>query len=408
MIQSMQETVCHYLFGKEADEIYGHSKFSEEFVNQSLETMMRVNTAFLSRKENDGFCLLDPAAFNNQCHIYSYLTGTIRNGYKEKSKEEKESKTQENRYLHLSFLLAWTFMAERKLLCLAIELVSKKENIPIPENKKLFNEFVKDSNGILIRTSRKALNEVFEKIIKENFSKAKDRSPLQREFFQIIFEDLQHLSNNGKIILYTLPKIVGVAYLIHENMPIIIKTKVITRKGTDTLFYQSAPVDGDKSVLDFECIASEDFSITQFEELASGCPKYLFRKVRKADRHPNSETCVFCKTDKIDKADLKVYQKRFVKATGCLHETLYALGADFVNELQGDFMRFFQEEEKYSILKGIFQKALLDIDRLGVSMKKPLAFTVHHVYVNNARDALKPQFHMDNIPEEYLKARGFL
>src|SRR5947209_10399289 len=120
MLPPIQETTCHYLFGKEANEVFGTAKFSEEFINQSLDTMMRVNVAFLSRKENDGFSLLDPAAFNNQCHLYALFAAKIRDHYRTKSLDEKLAKTQENRFLHLSFLLSYFFLTERKLLCEAI------------------------------------------------------------------------------------------------------------------------------------------------------------------------------------------------------------------------------------------------------------------------------------------------
>ena len=125
----INQAPCFYLFGKEASELYSTSQFSEELVNQSLDTLMRINILFLSRKENDGFVFIDPAAFNNQCHLYALFAARIKKDYKEKSEEEKLAKTEKNRFLHLSFFLSYTFLTDRKLLCQVIEsLVNKKSS----------------------------------------------------------------------------------------------------------------------------------------------------------------------------------------------------------------------------------------------------------------------------------------
>lgn len=404
-IQSLQESACHYLFGKEAAEVFNSSKFTDEFVNQSLETLMRVNAAFLSRQKNDGFSLLDPAAFNNQCHIYSLLAAKIRKTYKEKTTEEKLAQTKENRFLHLSFLLAWTFLTERRLLSQAIQVAADNQEITLPSNRKLFDEFVKDSEGKLIRTARLALNEVFANCIQETFHAARENSLLHRELYQLSLEDLQCPPSRGDKTLYTLPKLAGVAYLVNEKISIIIKAKIITSAGTETMVYQSAPLEADDPVLVFEAIASEEFSIETYEALAKRCPTYFFRNVGSANRHSEKQTCLFCTHNRVDP---KPYQVRFAKATEHIQETLYALGADFVRELQLTFMKFFKDDVKYPLLAEIFQKAVLNIDKLGLSMKKPLAFTVDHVYLDDAQHALQPQLRMDSSPEAYLKSRGFL
>lgn len=405
MIQSIKESACHYLFGKEASEIYDTSKFSEEFINQSLETLMRVNIFFLSKKENDGFPFIDPAAFNNQCHLYSLFAARIKQSYKEKSKEEKLGQTQENRFLHLSFLLSYAFLTDRKLLCQVIESGSDKEEFVLPSSKELFYDFVKDSKGILTRTARQSLNEVFEHCIKENFAAAKERSLLHRELYLLSLENLQLLPDRGTKTLYTLPKLAGVAYLINENIAFVIKTKIITKQGTGTLFFLNEPVSDDKPVLIFEAISSDDLSIGDFRKIAERCPSFFERKPSKKNRHDEEETCLFCNETQIN---INPYQERFRKATESIQECLYALGADFIKEIQLPFRKFFEDKEKYPILTDIFQKAVLNIDELGLSMKRPLAFTVEHVYVDNAKHALSPEFRMNSSPESYSKARGFL
>jgi hypothetical protein len=406
MIQPIQKSACHYLFEKEANEAFDTSQFSEELINQSLEIMMRVNVAFLSKKENDGFSLLDPAAFNNQCHFYALFSAKIRNHYKTKSLEEKLAKTQENRFLHLLFLLSFTFLNERRLLCEAIRLAANQDKIALPANQKLFNDFIKDSQGFLVRTARQSLNEVFERCIKETFCAAQEKGLLHKELYQLSLEDLRLPASRGHINLYTFPKLAGVAYLINENMPMIIKSKVVTPEGTvGTLVYQSAPIKEDESVLVFEAITSEQLSIDQLEEMAKGCPSYFFRNVSSRNRHKDNESCLFCHSASID---LEPYQTSFKKATTNIDKSLHALGADFIKELQLPFMKFFKDPVKYPMLTEIFQKAVPNIDALGLSMKKPIAFTVDHIYVDDARHALQPQLRMNSSPETYLKERGFL
>ncbi len=406
MVVPTQESACHYLFGKEASSLYDTSKISENFVNQSLETLMKINVVFLSRKTNDGFCLIDPAAFNNQCHLYALLAARIKIGYKTKTEDEKLARTEENRFLHLLFLLGWTFLTERKLLCQAIDLASSEKKVTLPTPKEDFHSFIKDPHGVLIRTARQSLNNVFEHYIKEAFCAAKEKSLLHKELYQLSLEDLQHLPSRGNQPLYTLPKLAGVAYLIHETIPIVIKTKVITSKGNGTLLYQSTPLDHpDEPVLLFEAIASDELSIQQFESIAERCPTYFFRQVSSKNRHSEKESCTFCQNEKID---LDPYKKRLIKVTACIQKTFYALGVDFMQEVQTSFIKFFKDESKYPILTSIFQKASSDIDELQVSMKKPLAFTVHHVYLDDAQHALSPQLRMDSFPESFLKERKFL
>lgn len=400
----LQESACHYLFGKEAAEIYG-KKIPEEIVNQSLETLMKANIAFLSRKDDDGFPFIDPAAFNNQCHLYSLLAARIKKNYKEKTAEEKLAKTQENRFLHLSFLLSYTFLTDRRLLCQTIERAASKGEISLPISKEHFDDFVKDNQGFLIRTARLSLNEVFERSMKKILEDAKGRSLLHKELYELSLEDLRVLPDRGKEKLYTLPKLVGVAYLIEENISFVIKTKVINEKGTGILFFKSGNIQGDDPVLIFETVASDKFSIKEFRNIAQECPTYFERKASSKDRHFENKNCHYCNPEKID---LGHYQGSFEKATASMQETLYALGADFMQEVQPAFLKFFKDEKKYPLLADIFKKAIPNIEKLGLSMKKPLAFTVDHVYVDSAKHALSSEFRMNMSPESFLQTRGFL
>jgi hypothetical protein len=313
MIQASQQSACQYLFGKEANEIYSPSLISEEFVNQSLNALMEVNVAFLSRKENDGFSLIDPASLTNQCHLYSFFTAKIKREYKKRTKEENLARTEENRFLHLSFLLSHAFLSERSLLCRAIESASEKGEVTVPRDQKLFDLFIKDSlkehQGILIRTARQSLNEVFERHIKGIFAAAQDRSLLHRELSRLSLEDLQLQSEHGKISFYTLPKVAGMAYLVHEVFSFVIKAKVITATGTGILYYQSTRfLNMDDPVVIFEAMSSDELSMDHFREIAERCPSYFERKPSSKRRHPEQERCLFCNPEGID---ISPYRERF-------------------------------------------------------------------------------------------------
>lgn len=406
LVQTIQESACHYLFGKEAGEMYAGSKFSDSQVNESLDILMRINTVFLSRKDDDGFPFIDPAAFNNQCHLYSFLASKIKIDYMAKSDEEKIAKTEENRFLHLSFLLSYTFLMDRNLLCQAIETAASKGEIVLPENKKLFYDFVKDSSGTLIRTARLSLNDVFERAIKELLAAKKEQSALHHELYQISLENLRLPLGRTQTTLYTLPKIVGVALLIEEKIAFVIKTKVITSKGTAHLLYQSIPFKKDDTpVLVFEAVTSDELSMEGFRKIAESCPSYFERKPSRKHRHNESENCLFCNPSTIDALP---YLETCKKATESVEDALYALAADFIKEIQTPFISFFEDTKKYPILTEIFQKSVSNIDKLGLSMKKPVAFTIDHVYLDNAAHAVSSDFRMTSSPETYLKARGYL
>lgn len=446
---SASESACHYLFRKETSEICDPSRFSEEFVNQSLNTLMRVNIAFLSRRDNDGFPFIDPVAFNNQCHLYSFFATRIKKDYKGKTDGEKLAQTQDNRFLHLSFLLSYIFVINRPLLGQAIEVAAKKGEIVLPTDQRLFYEFVKDIGGHLTRAARQSLNELFERSIKDTLAASQERSLLHKELHKLSLEDLKQAleaqpiatdvmsptvvkspagapaaspetavvvkttspatgaksAARASIPLYTMPKLAGVAYLIHETFAFVIKAKVVTSAGTGVLLYQNTPARGDEPVVVFEAMASEEFSIDSFRKFAERCPTYFERRPSKKDRHKETEVCHFCNPTTID---VKPYHERFSKAAEAFPESLVALAADFMKELQVPFEKFFHDREKYPLLSDLFQRGIENIDKLGLSMKKPLAFTITRIYPDNATHALSPEFRMNSSPESFLSTRGFI
>lgn len=403
------QPACNYLFQNLSNDVYNayQSHFSADQVNDHLTTLMKVNIAFLSRKENDGFPFIDPVAFNNQCHLYSFLACQIKMNYKEKSEEEKLEQTQENRFLHLAFFLSYTFLIDRNLFCQTIEAAEKKEGMTFSENKTLFHSFIKsDASGALIRTTRLSLNNLFERTIKGILEASQEKSALYKELYLLSLEDLRLPVGRSQITLFTFPKIAGVAFLIQEQISFIIKTKVVNSDGTNhhLIYQRNSSEDEDAPVLVFEAMTSEEYSIQQYIEIAKRCPSYFERNPSKKQRHGEG-CCPFCNPVKIDVAP---YLDRYREATQCIEECLYALGADFVKEIQPEFVKFFNNSEKYPLLTKIYQKALTHINRLGLSMERPLAFTIDHVYPDSLKHALSSNFRMESSPEDYLKARNFL
>lgn len=403
------QPACDYLFQNLSNDVYQayHPHFSIDQVNEHLTTLMKVNVAFLSRKENDGFPFIDPVAFNNQCHLYSFMACQIKVNYKEKNEEEKLEQSEENRFLHLAFLLSYTFLNDRNLLCQTIETAERKQEVKLPKNKQSFYTFVKnDTSGALIRTSRLSLNEVFERTIKGMLKASQEKNALYKELYHLSLEDLKLPVGRTQIALFTFPKIAGIAFLIQEQFNFVVKTKIVNSEDSNhLLIYQNNALEDEETpVLVFEAITSEDYSIQKFIELAKRCPSYFERNPSRKQRH-NEGCCVFCNPIK---TDVSPYLDRFKRATESIEATLYALGADFLKDLQPEFVKFFNDSEKYPLLTEIYQRALTDIDRLGLSMKRPLAFTIDHVYADNLKHARSSDFRMKSSPEEYLKARNFL
>lgn len=407
LAQAIPLSASFYLFDKDAKEIY-EEMYTEDQVNDNLNILMRINTAYLSLTENDGFPFIDPAAFNNQCHIYAYMASKIKLNYKEKTIQEKLDYNEENRFLHLSFILSYTFLTDRTLLMKSIQSLLLKGEVVIPEeDKKSFYSFIKDHGGLLVRTARTALNRLFETKIKELLEIKREQNPLFNELYQISLENLYLPSGRNQTELYTLPKIVGVAYLIEEKIAFVIKTKVISSRGSTQLpLYSSRFLEKDDTpVLIFEAVASEEYSIGEFRRIAEKCPLYFERKPSSKHRHREDELCQFCtQAIDIDRPHLGYFKN----ATEVIEETLFALGADFTVNLQPNFIKHLTDTEKYPLLSQIFKKAIDNIETLGVSMEKPLGFTIDHVYVDDAKHALSQEFRMNLSPQAYLETRGLI
>lgn len=402
---------CQFLFGKEFHEIDCLANFAEEVVNQSLNALMEHICTFMSREKNDAFPLIDPSVGNNQCHLYSFYASQMKQKYSQMSLQEKLTQTEENRFLFLSFFTSLPFSRHPRLMTDVIKTAFKKGEISLPPHlsQKDFFEFIPIINQKLMPYGRQALIELFEKRIKRDLAQNNiPNDPLLSELSELTQEkDLYLLPPRGETPVYTLPKLAGVAYLIHQSFPFVIKTKVITSQGNGTLFYQSHPkLKMDAPVLVFETFASDEISMEKFQSITAHCPSY-FERVPSKQRKPHKEkTCLFCQDKPLN--DLSVYQKRFDQAMQTIDESLYAVGSDFMRTYQKPFLKFYNDPEKYPLLTKIFQQAMANIEPLGLSMQTPRTFTVLHVYMDSLEHVVQEDMRMNSSPEAFLKNRGFL
>lgn len=416
-VQACQNSVSQYLFDKQMADLQPLKKqFGAEKVDRYLETMMKVNIAFLSKAHNDGFCLIDPAAFNNQCHMYALFAYEAKKKYKSKTMEDKLAQNQENRFLHLSFLLSYAFIKDSNVMVNSL----KKELLSHDESKHLFDDeksktsftaFVKDSSAVLRKAARKSLNEVFKELTQEALRQFQETSPLNRELYQLSLEDLELPADGGgknapSLLLYTLPKLVGIAYLIQQNVSYVIKTKVITEEGTESLMYKGGPeASADDPVLVFEGISSEILGMSACMPLAHRCNSYYGRNSSGDNRH-KTETCLFCNVKPIE---TKAFDERIQNALKNPENLFYALAADFMQHNQKKFLD--REEEyakKFPLVVNLFKQAQPNVDLLGLSIEKPLALTIDHVHVDSAENAFSANLRMNHSPEQFMTMRGFL
>ncbi len=409
-IHTIVESKCHFLFGKEAQEIFANT----EFVEQSLDLSMRIHEYLLTHR--DGFFLADPRAFNNQCHLYSLIMAQIKKFYHLKTEEEKRAATDENRLLHLALFLNYSLCSYTKLLVkVALTAIRQMGIQPFNQQftKKRFVQFLRDDGRSREIAARRAFNRVFERYMKDVLLRRRDESPLAKDLYELSQEDLriQGVSLGFKFEkLYTYPKLAGVAYMVdvlaQEHIPFVIKVKVFNSSGHGGVIrYASGEADPQEPVLVFEGFATDGSrSIQDCMEMAKACPHYLFRKSR-IKRHSSTESCSYCKFTPMD---LEPYRERLKLATADAKVMFYALGADFILHCQEPFKKFFKDSHNYPQLKELFDAACPKIKELGLEMHHPKAFSICHVHMDSARHAVSNDFSLDFSPKALLKKRQLI
>jgi hypothetical protein len=368
----MSKSICFYLFGKEANELF--PKEDEAFVNESFAKVMHaVDDLVASKRES--LILFDPTAFNNQCHLYALLA----------------AQGKEKKFFYLSFFLCYGFLADATLM----EKVVKAEG-------KEFKRFLRDTEGVRANAARSALNCLFEEQMKETSDS---------ELCALANEDLQ-LTYKGKEQLYTFPKFAGVVYLIDavakDKIPLVFKVKVVTKEGTGSFSFSKHDIqklDPAAPAIVFEMMATgEELSYLECHDIAVKCFNHSRRNIRSKDRHPSKADCLFCSPKRVDVAPFK---ERFIPILEETEEMLLALGADFTIQKQESFLPFFKME-KYPRLMALFQRAVPKIQDCFLSRNKSMNLTVSHVYADCAKYAAGEELIIDSFYDKHLQTRGLI
>ncbi len=419
---NIQISNCQYLFGQEAEAIFSNIKdMSVEekiYIDQCLDLMMRVNVYILKHK--DGFCLIDPRAYNDQCHLYALRAAQIKASYHNKSKKERLARTQENRFLHLSIFLSFILAFDTNLMHKTVLTAMQKIKAEIPKFKETldalkFETFLIDKGNYREKASRASLNVVFEEHIKLALEQTcEENKLLYSELSKLAKENLLLPPNYGnkkdkKKLLYTLPKLAGIAYLVdvirREQIPFVIKVKVITQDGAAGIIVAaSGNIEKNQPAIVFEGFATVGKSIKDCKNDAKNCPTYFYRNIKAL--HKEDKACFYCK--KTSEVDLKSYLQNVKSAIDTPDDMLYALGADFMLNCQPSFVQHFENKVDYPLLSELFEKAIPKIKELGLDMNNPETFSVCHVHMDIGSHALSEELLLDQTHEVFLKTRGLI
>lgn len=398
MFSPVSISTCKYLFNQEAEEIFKNCNFHN--IDQCLELAMRINVHILSSK--NGFFLIDPAANNNQCHLYALRAAQIMRNYDTRS---TLARSDENRFLHLSLFLSYPLISESSFFLKAASLATKEMGEIFDEN---FSTFLMDEKGDRKNAARFSLNRLFEEHIKGVLSSHEEESDLHAELFKVAHDEGLMITK-GETRLYTYPKLAGVAYMVdvlaREHIPFILKVKVITKQGSSgPIIVASQPkIDDNTPVVVFEGIATNGPLTRTRMEKFKGCPNHSFRHQR---LHKEDKPCFFCKKIEID---LQPYRQRLQNLMRNPNEMFYALGADFMTHKQKGFLgKIFGDHEKYPRLSALFEHTIPKIAELGLGMDNPTTFTVCHVHADSAAHAFSETLMLDTSPEKLLQSRGII
>ncbi|MBS0629269.1 MAG: hypothetical protein JSS30_03485 [Verrucomicrobia bacterium] len=367
-------STCQYLFNKSAKELFPDE--DEVFIEESLQAVItKVDELLVSRRES--LFLFDPAAFNDQCHLYALFAaqGTDR------------------KYLYLSFFLSKAFMLDATLM----------EKVVGAKDKKL-KRLLKDPEGIRARAARVAMNRLFEEHLKATLPAG--------ELAELANEDLQHMSSDKKGLLYTFPKFAGVHYfndaVAQDKIPILFKVKVVTQEGNGYFSFSEhdlKALDPKAPVIVFELIATgEGISFVKCRDIALRCFFHSRRNVMSKDRHKADEVCLFCSEKRVD---VSGFRDKFLPILARKEEMLLALGADFVLQKQKQFLAYF-EKGKYPKLAALFDQHYSNIQKLFLSMTDPFNLSVAHVYTDCVSEAVKENMILDAPYSEHLQKRGLV
>lgn len=426
-------SVCKYLFNCEAAEIFKSDKFrgSEEgksnLVEESLELLMKVNRYLLSQES--AFALLDPVTYNNQCHLFALRAAQIQKKYRGKSDEEKCDRNEENRFLHLSLFLSYSLRSDKNTLISLIKQTMQKLNIKTALTQDHIT-FMRDDSCIREKIARVALITLFKDSLQTSLALNAEQTPLYREL-SILSKEEEALTIEAKgQALYTYPKLAGVVHFVDEmakeDIPLIVKVKVLTQQGAAGVIVQSSrEVEDHEPVIVLEGFATdgsefipfikdpmtkqfvkEPFTLPKCQECAVKCNEYFHRHVSSKVRHPSNEKCFYCTQAPVN--DLSAYQEKISLAMESPEMMLKALGADFIEKVQSQFKSYFENTEKYPLLSRLFAESKPLAQKLELDMNHPTAFSACHAYVDIGYCGKSNALQLDMTHQKFLQSRGVL
>lgn len=400
------QTSCHFLFGGEAD-IFENIKMKpietkRAFIDESLKVLMKVNLAFF--KQGNTLPFYSCRAFNEGCHLYSRQIIQLKN------KPEETLTEEEQRFLHLTFFLSFILLADMKLFIKTIKNAMEVLQLQAPLPHKQFDLFLLDEGKRRETASRIALNKIyFEPYMKRVFVQSAEENVLYSELNLLASsENLMKESHNFRSVkLYTYPTFPALVFIVDrifkENIPFVIKVKILTKEGVaGTIVKVFGEARNQDPVLVLEGIGTDAYTIPFCREKAQGCPRYYRRYPEVRKRHPESKTCFLCHPapEEVKGALLAPFYERFKIATESISTLFYAFGVDATEKHQRPF---FENQDKYPMLTQIFRETEPKVDKLGLGMERPIAFSLCHAHVNTFEKASQEMLFMDTPPEEFLQ-----
>lgn len=410
------QSYSQFLFGQSANAVFDMSKIvipqgvdKTKFVEQCLELAVKVNVYLFTHK--DAIMLIDPRAFNKQCQLYALRACQIQREYPHRTEEEKMSATDENRFLHLGFLLNYEFRDkinyEQTVLTTLQRMDIKPYNAEF--TAKGFKTFLKDRERHLEQAARMAFNRLFKEDIQSTLESQKETNALTRELSLLAHENLMvpgtSLGVKGEL-LYTYPKLAGLAFLMdtlaRESLPFILKVKVVNQEGSGGIVrYESRPIADEDPVVVFSAFATDgSVSVMDAMEKAKKCPTYLYRHSQAKTRHPDSEKCFYCTPVEMD---MVAQQERLDRVMKQPTDLIYSLGVEFMEQEQTAFLPFFKDSEKYPELQRLFAQSAVKPEELETNGVRSLA--IYHTFTEIGRTAKSDEFALDFSPERFLKAK---
>lgn len=412
-MSTISETLCHYIFNKNAEEIFTdlipEKEKLKDFVDKCLEIALRVNK-HIFMKDNT-LPLYSVNAFNEGCHMYCYRVLKLKRTTTLNSVNSSLERTDDNRFLLLSFFLSTVLLANKADGFKKVFFEAMKElglDAPKGYPKKLFKAFIADKDKIREDAARKSYHTVFQKYMQTLC--AEEKGDVYQELNSIAHEDLRIPAKSlfyKEQRFYTYPTFAALVFLNEKakemDIPLVFKARVITSDGIlGTLQHQIGVLDRKAPALIFEGIITENIDMKTFRTEAQKCAHYYRRKTKK--HHSEDNPCVFCKPAPEDKAALMtVFKKNFEKAMG-VENLLHVIGAEGGAQ-QKSFETFFNG--KYEKLTEIFKNAQPLIKKFGLSEEEPKGFSAFRVYVDTLENAEKRDRPFFEIPPKHFIDQTF-